>query len=158
MGYLDPEYLLNFNLTDRSDVYSFGVVLLELRTRRRALSKDKESLVSVFKEAVKEGVELVDPEIANHDNIEVICQVAELADQCLAMTGASRPIMRQVAEELRRLVHPILRGTGKHHAGSSFTVFPWSSTNNAASDYTGEETFDYYSQKKKAAMNIEFAR
>ncbi|CAN6248222.1 unnamed protein product [Urochloa humidicola] len=161
MGYLDPEYLLNFNITDKSDVYSFGVVLLELITRRRAVSKDKESLVSVFKEAVKEGklVELVDPEIADHDNIEVICQVAELADQCLAMSSASRPIMSQVAEELRRLVHPLmLHGTGKHHGGSLFTALPWSSTNNAASDYTGEETSDYYSQKKKVAMSIEFAR
>ncbi|XP_066359977.1 wall-associated receptor kinase 2-like isoform X1 [Miscanthus floridulus] len=32
MGYLDPEYLMNFELTDKSDVYSFGVVLLELLT------------------------------------------------------------------------------------------------------------------------------
>ncbi|CAL5034774.1 unnamed protein product [Urochloa decumbens] len=160
MGYLDPEYLLNFNLTDKSDVYSFGVVLLELITRRRALSKDKESLVSVFKDAVEEGklVELVDPEIADHDSMEVICQVAKLAGQCLAMTGSSRPIMSQVAEELRRLVGPMLHGTGQHHAGSPLTVQPRSSTNNAASDYTGEETSDYYSQKKKAAMSIEFAR
>ncbi|CAL5017536.1 unnamed protein product [Urochloa decumbens] len=160
MGYLDPEYLLNFNLTDKSDVYSFGVVLLELITRRRALSKDKESLVSVFKDAVKEDklVELLDPEIADHDNIEVICQVAELADQCLAMAGASRPKMSQVAEELRGLIRPVLHGTGEHHAGSPFTVQEWSSTNNAASEYTGDETSDYYSQKKKAAMSIEFAR
>ncbi|CAL5032737.1 unnamed protein product [Urochloa decumbens] len=161
MGYLDPEYLLNFNLTDKSDVYSFGVVLLELVTRRRALSKDKESLVSVFKDAVKEGklVELVDPEIADHDNMEVICKVAELANQCLAITGASRPIMRHVAEKLRRLVRPImLHGTEElNNVGSQFPVQAWSSTN-AAYDYTGEQTSDYYSQKKKAAMSVEFAR
>ncbi|CAN6248216.1 unnamed protein product [Urochloa humidicola] len=160
MGYLDPEYLLNYNLTDKSDVYSFGVVLLELITRRRALSKDKESLVSLFNDAVKEGklVELVDLEIADHDNMEVISQVAELAYQCLAMTGASRPIMSQVAEELRRLVGPMLHGSRELHAGSPITVQPWSSTSYAAYDYTGEETSDYFGQKKKAPMSVEFAR
>jgi hypothetical protein len=38
MGYLDPEYLLNFELTDKSNVYSFVVVLLEILTRRTILS------------------------------------------------------------------------------------------------------------------------
>lgn len=40
MGYIDPEYLLNFELTDKSDVYSFGVVLLELLTRRMPLYRN----------------------------------------------------------------------------------------------------------------------
>ncbi|CAL5034768.1 unnamed protein product [Urochloa decumbens] len=157
MGYLDPEYLLNFELTDKSDVYSFGVVLLELLTRRTALSKQKECLVSVFKVATKEGklLDLVDREIVEQDNM-VACQVAGLADKCLAMTGSSRPTMSQVAEELRRLVHPMLHGTGEVHAGSSLAVQAWSSTN-AAYDYTSEATTDYYSQTKKAPMSIEFA-
>ncbi|OEL21781.1 Wall-associated receptor kinase 3 [Dichanthelium oligosanthes] len=159
MGYLDPEYLLNFNLNDKSDVYSFGVVLLEIITRRTALSKAKESLISVFKDAVREGrlVELVDPEIANQDNMEAVCQVAALGDKCLAMTGASRPTMSHVAEELRQLVRPVLHGTGELHVGNPFMVHAWSSSS-APYDYTGEETTDYYSQKKKAAMSIEFAR
>ncbi|CAN6234697.1 unnamed protein product [Urochloa humidicola] len=159
MGYLDPEYLLNFELTDKSDVYSFGVVLLELLTRRTALSKQKESLVSLFKEATKEGklLDLVDKEIVEQDNM-VIFQMADLADKCLAMTGSSRPTMSQVAEELRRLVHPMLYETGREvDASSPFTVPAWSSTN-AAYDYTGEATTDYYSQTKKAPMSIEFAR
>jgi len=33
-GYLDPEYFLTRNLTDKSDVYSLGVVFLELLTVR----------------------------------------------------------------------------------------------------------------------------
>ncbi|KAL2924306.1 hypothetical protein RDABS01_028679 [Bienertia sinuspersici] len=31
-GYLDPEYFLTHQLTDKSDVYSLGVVFLELLT------------------------------------------------------------------------------------------------------------------------------
>jgi serine/threonine protein kinase len=30
LAYLDPEFLLDFQLTDKNDVYSFGVVLIEL--------------------------------------------------------------------------------------------------------------------------------
>ncbi|CAO2041932.1 unnamed protein product [Urochloa humidicola] len=159
MGYLDPEYLLNFELTDKSDVYSFGVVLLELLTRRTALSKTKESLVSVFTEAIREGNlrELIDGEIARQENMDIVLQMAAVARECLAMTGQHRPPMHKVAEELKRLAGPGQQRTQLFH-GVSTLKLQGPSSKNAQGDYTSEESTDYYNIQEKASMSIEFAR
>lgn len=40
-GYLDPEYFLTHQLTDKSDVYSLGVVFLELLTGMQPITHGK---------------------------------------------------------------------------------------------------------------------
>ncbi|TVU43526.1 hypothetical protein EJB05_10004, partial [Eragrostis curvula] len=160
MGYLDPEYLLNFELTDKSDVYSFGVVLLELLMRKTALSKNKESIVSVFKEAVEEGRlgEVVDREIAEQDNMEFVCQVAELAGKCLIMTRQHRPTMSNVAEELWQLVALLRQHTGEIHGISPLTLQGRLSTNMSVDNIIWEEGSDQYNFQNKTSMSIEIVK
>ncbi|KAL6899296.1 hypothetical protein ACP4OV_005954 [Aristida adscensionis] len=109
MGYLDPEYLQEQKLTDKSDVYSFGVVLLELIAGKKAIISEGpekgKGLASVFLEAMRENraEEILDPSIIGKGMAELLHEVAELARQCLSMTGKERPSMTQVADKLKAI-------------------------------------------------------
>ncbi|CAM0148710.1 unnamed protein product [Urochloa decumbens] len=106
LGYLDPEYLQEHQLTEKSDVYSFGVVLLELITRKTAIYSDgteeKKSLASSFLLALKQSrlESILDKNILGV-GLELLQEIAQLAKCCLNMKGEERPLMSEVAERLR---------------------------------------------------------
>ncbi|KAM7472223.1 hypothetical protein LguiA_010406 [Lonicera macranthoides] len=106
-GYLDPEYLRTYQLTEKSDVYSFGVLLVELVTGRRPIEAKREIKERVTarwamkKFADGEAIVTLDPRLkrspANNLALE---KILELALQCLAPHRQSRPSMRRCAEIL----------------------------------------------------------
>uniref|UniRef100_J3LX10 Protein kinase domain-containing protein n=1 Tax=Oryza brachyantha TaxID=4533 RepID=J3LX10_ORYBR len=158
IGYLDPEYLFNFQLTDKSDVYSFGVVLLELLTRRKPLAKEV-SLASVFQEAMKKGDldQIIDREILHEDNMELLHEFAELASQCLVMEGENRPEMSRVAQTLWRLADTASQQQTDAFQGiGSLRLLGNSSASISDSGYSTVETTGYDS--RKTSMSIGFAR
>ncbi|KAF2933596.1 hypothetical protein DAI22_04g095900 [Oryza sativa Japonica Group] len=161
-GYIDPEYLLEYQLTAKNDVYSFGVILLELLTGKRPLSKESKTLASMFQEAMMDGTfhELLDSEIIDEASMGVLHQIAVLAIQCLALPGMSRPVMEQVAKELRRLAlsdevqqcpQPplVLEGLNFAVMGSMCTT---------SLLYTEGNSTGVYDLEKKTVMSTEFAR
>ncbi|KAK7320939.1 hypothetical protein VNO77_30916 [Canavalia gladiata] len=109
LGYLDPEYFQTSQLTEKSDVYSFGVVLAELLTGMKALSfnrsENDRNLSMYFVTSVKEGrlLHILDRHLINEPNVEQIMEVANIAKQCLGVTGEDRPTMKEVAIELEGL-------------------------------------------------------
>uniref|UniRef100_A0A0E0M2A9 Protein kinase domain-containing protein n=1 Tax=Oryza punctata TaxID=4537 RepID=A0A0E0M2A9_ORYPU len=108
-GYLDPEYMRTCQLTDKSDVYSFGVVLLELLTCKKPInlfaSEHEKSLSVRFLTAMNGNKleEILDEQIKNDSNLGFLQEIAELAKQCLEMSGANRPSMKEIAGKLDTL-------------------------------------------------------
>lgn len=106
-GYLDPEYLKTFQLTEKSDVYSFGIVLLEIMTGRRPIDEKKAMRERVVLRWAfrlfldKKVMDLLDPSL---EKTNAACKVAErvceLAFRCTAPTKQDRPTMKEVGETL----------------------------------------------------------
>ncbi|KAG8057087.1 hypothetical protein GUJ93_ZPchr0002g26829 [Zizania palustris] len=158
-GYLDPEYMLTWKLTDKSDVYSFGVVLLELLTRKKAFDfgglEDEKCLSKRFLSAVKMNKleNIFDDEIKREENMEVLEELAGLAKRCLEMSGENRPSMKEVAENLdslRKLLHhpwaPLNFEENESLLGESSNV-------NSEIIYTGN-----FSIEKKSKIALESGR
>uniref|UniRef100_A0ACD5TB61 Uncharacterized protein n=1 Tax=Avena sativa TaxID=4498 RepID=A0ACD5TB61_AVESA len=108
IGYLDPEYLQERQLTEKSDVYSFGVVLLELITMKFAIYSDsageRKNLASSFLLAMKEnGLQSILDKNILEFGMELLQEVAQLAKSCLSMRGEERPLMTEVAERLKSI-------------------------------------------------------
>lgn len=105
LAYLDPEFLQDFQITDKTDVYSLGVVLAGVLTGKKAPAKGEQNLRITFQNSMANGTlnELLDADIVEEGAMVVIHQAAELACRCTAVPGKTRPAMGQVAEELRRL-------------------------------------------------------
>ncbi|PKI32578.1 hypothetical protein CRG98_047041 [Punica granatum] len=106
-GYLDPEYLRTYQLTEKSDVYSFGVLLVEMVTGRRPIEPKREIKERITARwAMKKFSEghattILDPRLepARGNNF-ALEKILELALQCLAPHRRSRPSMRRCGEIL----------------------------------------------------------
>ncbi|XP_013716551.2 calmodulin-binding receptor-like cytoplasmic kinase 1 isoform X1 [Brassica napus] len=106
-GYVDPDYLRTFQLSDKSDVYSFGVLLIELVTGRRPIElkrprKDRLTVkwaLSRLKDG--ETVLVMDPLLKrNRAAIEVAEKMLRLARECVGPTRGTRPAMKECVEKL----------------------------------------------------------
>ncbi|KAJ0984034.1 hypothetical protein J5N97_002390 [Dioscorea zingiberensis] len=114
LGYLDPEYYRNYQLTDKSDVYSYGVVLLELLTSQKAIDftrgsddvnlavyvarkVDEESLLEVVDGWMKDGATQVE--------LDTMKALGFLAMGCLEEKRQNRPSMKEVAEEIEYIMN-----------------------------------------------------
>ncbi|CAN6439336.1 unnamed protein product [Victoria cruziana] len=113
IGYLDPEYYRNYQLTDKSDVYSFGVVLLELLTSKRVIDCERDpSEMNLFVHVlhrVEEGkwMDVVDNQLkwgASQSSLETMNAFLSLAMSCLEERRQDRPSMKEVAEEIQYII------------------------------------------------------
>ncbi|XP_031110807.1 calmodulin-binding receptor-like cytoplasmic kinase 2 [Ipomoea triloba] len=109
-GYLDPEYLKTYQLTEKSDVYSFGVLLVEIVTGRspieQTFSSDEKLTTKWALKILKRGdtVMAMDPRLRRSPgSVEAVDKVLKLAHLCVAPSRSARPSMRKCAEVLWRI-------------------------------------------------------
>ncbi|KAJ9540176.1 hypothetical protein OSB04_026682 [Centaurea solstitialis] len=113
LGYLDPDYYWNYQLTDKADVYSFGVLLLEILTSQKAIDFNRPTndvnLVAYVKRMVNEErlVDVIDPMLKkNASSLEVDAMKAFgfLAMSCLEERRENRPSMEDVSKEIEYIM------------------------------------------------------
>ncbi|KAG6466570.1 hypothetical protein ZIOFF_075658 [Zingiber officinale] len=101
-GYLDPEYLRTFHLTDRSDVFSFGVLLVELISARHPIERNRDLRERAMKKfRGGKAIEILDPVLPRTPaNTLAVEKILELASRCLAPARQNRPAMKSCGEML----------------------------------------------------------
>ncbi|KAL1550410.1 putative LRR receptor-like serine/threonine-protein kinase [Salvia divinorum] len=124
VGYLDPEYYANQQLTEKSDVYSFGVVMLELISGRKPVSIEEYSsdwsIVHWARSLIRKGdvISIIDPALAGTVKVESVWRIAEAAIQCVEQHSSVRPRMQEIILAIQDAVK-IEKGTDKLDSSGS---------------------------------------
>ncbi|XP_062171192.1 probable LRR receptor-like serine/threonine-protein kinase At1g06840 [Alnus glutinosa] len=102
-GYLDPEYFLTHQLTDKSDVYSLGVVFLELLTGMQPISHGK-NIVREVNIAYQSGMifGVIDGRMGSYPS-DCVVKFLSLALKCCQDETDARPSMAEVVRELENI-------------------------------------------------------
>ncbi|XVE66819.1 hypothetical protein DITRI_Ditri08aG0110200 [Diplodiscus trichospermus] len=111
-GYMDPEYVVTQELTDKSDVYSYGVLLLEMVTAKRAIQDGKNLVESsqILMASESRLIELVDPQIKDSFDLDQLQTVVTIVRWCTQREGRARPSIKQVLRLLYESSDPMQSG------------------------------------------------
>ncbi|KAK9705096.1 hypothetical protein RND81_07G033600 [Saponaria officinalis] len=129
LGYLDPEYYMTQQLTEKSDVYSYGVVMLELLTAKQPIVKGKYIVREVRIAMGKNDEDLygltnmIDPILKNIPNLVGFKRYVELAMQCVEENASDRPTMSEVVKHLETILQSDGVSSGSTSVSSSITDF-----------------------------------
>ncbi|KAJ4807577.1 Leucine-rich repeat protein kinase family protein [Rhynchospora pubera] len=111
VGYLDPEYYISQQLTEKSDIYSFGVILLELISGHEPISNENfgincRNIVAWARANIESGNihAIIDPALEETYDIQSIWKIAETAILCVKPKGMQRPSITEVLKEIQEAI------------------------------------------------------
>ncbi|KAL8222865.1 hypothetical protein R6Q57_020264 [Mikania cordata] len=146
MGYMDPEYYLTQQLTEKSDTYGFGVVMLELITARNPIDNGK-YIVKEVKESMNKNKELydlhkvLDPTIGLTSPLKGFERFIDLACRCVEETQIQRPTMSEVVKELESIME--LAGINRMESSSSTSASYERGSKDYNSPYDSDSLLSY---------------
>ncbi|XP_064974723.1 putative leucine-rich repeat receptor-like protein kinase At2g19210 [Musa acuminata AAA Group] len=104
-GYLDPDYYISGQLSEKSDVYGFGVILLELITAEPPIliGRQNAHIVQRVRERLANGniEDVIDSKLQGEYDVNSVWKVADIAFRCTAQASHQRPTMTEVVAELK---------------------------------------------------------
>ncbi|KAL5697974.1 non-specific serine/threonine protein kinase [Ranunculus cassubicifolius] len=122
-GYLAPEWITNYAISEKSDVYSFGMVLLELIGGRKNFDQSETSEKAHFptftlKMAEEKKLhEVIDPSIKVEDDDDTVIIAIQVALWCIQEEMHMRPSMSRVVQMLEG-ISPVPEPPTSSHLGS----------------------------------------
>ncbi|CAL9120418.1 unnamed protein product [Musa textilis] len=121
-GYMDPEYVVTQELTEKSDIYSYGVLLLELVSGRRAIHENRNLVEWSQKFLATDSrlPELVDPTIGDSFDFEQLHMVVELIKWCTHKEGRARPSIKQVLRVFSEHLDPVQNGFSENEEDDGY--------------------------------------
>lgn len=151
-GYLAPEWLTTYAISEKSDVYSFGMVLLEIIGGRKNFIHEEASEKAyfpayAFKQIEEQKLEnLLDPELDYDPSDERLSRAVKVALWCIQEDFSLRPSMGKVVQMLEGLMYipqpPVSYQTGFriHNSLLKSTSEEGTSSNPSnPSDYNSED-------------------
>lgn len=112
LGYLDPQYYISQQLTEKSDIYSFGIILLELISGRPPISTmtfgEHFRNIGPWAKFYYESGDIeaiIDPSIqGEYYDVHSIWKIAETAVRCIDAEARKRPRMSEVVKEIQEAI------------------------------------------------------
>ncbi|OAO95562.1 hypothetical protein AXX17_AT5G48630 [Arabidopsis thaliana] len=147
MGYLDPEYYMTNQLTEKSDVYGFGVMMLELLTGKIPIENGK-YVVKEMKMKMNKSKNLYDLQdfldttisATSNRNLKGFEKYVDVALRCVDPEGVKRPSMNEVVKEIENIMQYAGLNPNVESYASSRT---YDEASKESGDLYGNNSFEY---------------
>ncbi|CAH8360743.1 unnamed protein product [Eruca vesicaria subsp. sativa] len=156
-GYLAPEWITSYAISEKSDVYSYGMVLLELIGGRKnydpSESSEKCHFPSYAFKMMEEGrgLEIVDGEMTNVDlNDERVQRVMRTALWCIQEDMNLRPSMSKVVQMLEGVFTVVQPPTSSNLGSRLYS----SSVSEESGGGNSARLMDCYSENSISAVRL----
>ncbi|XP_024986905.1 G-type lectin S-receptor-like serine/threonine-protein kinase SD2-5 [Cynara cardunculus var. scolymus] len=140
-GYLAPEWITNYAISEKSDVYSYGMVLLEIISGRKNYSSSEISQFPTYAFKMMEegkGQIIVDEKMKVDENDERVAVATRVALWCIQDDMNLRPSMTKVVQMLEGLcpvpTPPVTAQTGSRFYLGLFKSVSEAGTSSGPSD------------------------